>query len=190
MHFVFWQTTFQSSNRQTKPHSSLILVACLEAKAGWPQGTQTSHPHCYTVSKRFPGEGGKQHSCVVQSSGLTLMQKEKNTYQKILTEVVVSCSHLRAQVVRCRGLSFLGNPQLGFQLHPREPAWHLLGVCPQGPAGIKHPAKTRLFLRTHPGAASGECGGPRTRGRAGQPTHPQGLPALSLYQVRCPSQLT
>lgn len=92
MHFVFWQTTFQSSNRQTKSHSSLILVACLEAKAGWPQGTQTSHPHCYTVSKRFPGEGGKQHSCVVQSSGLTLMQKEKNTYQKILTEVVKSAA--------------------------------------------------------------------------------------------------
>lgn len=42
MHFVFWQTTFQSSNRQTTSCSSLILVACLEAKAGWHQGTQTS----------------------------------------------------------------------------------------------------------------------------------------------------
>lgn len=82
MHFVFWQTTFQSSNRQTKSHSSLILVACLEAKAGWPQGTQTSHPHCYTVSKHFPAEGGKQHSCIVQSSGLTLMQKEKKHIRK------------------------------------------------------------------------------------------------------------
>ena len=41
---------------------------------------------------RTCGEGGKQHSCVVQSSGLTLMQKEKNTYQKILTEVVKSAA--------------------------------------------------------------------------------------------------
>lgn len=118
-----------------------------------PRGEQRTHPLCYTFSKHFPGEGGKKYSCAVQSSGLTLMQKEKNTYQKILTEVVKSAGATSGHRFSDWGLSFLGNPWLGFLLHPRGPAWHLLGVCPRGPAGIEHPAETRLVLRTGPRAA-------------------------------------
>lgn len=75
-----------------------------------PRGEQRTHPHCYTFSKHFPGEGGKKHSCAVQSSGLTRTKKGKNTYQKILTEVVKSAGATSGHRFSDRGAVLLGEP--------------------------------------------------------------------------------
>ena len=75
-----------------------------------PHGERRTHPHGYTFSKHFPGEGGKKHSCSVQSSGLSLTQKEKNTYQKILTEVVKSAAATSGHRLSDPGAVLLGEP--------------------------------------------------------------------------------
>lgn len=155
MHFLFWQTLFQSSNGQTKPHRfrGTHLAAnppwcpawrqrqdCIKKVLRLPgeqrKGTQL---HCRLPLNVFPGR--EESSMAVLLGALVWhLSAQKKIDQKILVELVNLAVVTSAHRLSEWGQSILGNPQLRLSASSRRASYALalfLSPPPQSSAGIR-----------------------------------------------------